>query len=711
MRMGEEREDHRFTVDAQRLQTLREGGLLPSRLFRHRELLQSVPPHAPVIKQKELIQTLHYLHFSNAPVLVLLTDPKHGEDFLIQSHLESCTAGEIRCRWPQEAIPVPDDVRLQDLIVDDGLSLVLLPIRVIDRYEEGFSFAIPEEGRLLGKRRVRRHVCRGIDIVMIQNGFVARGELIDFSPMAFRVRVHPDTNSSFVWMNTDSQCAISLYTNEKILFSRPCRCIRQNGSLFERELVFSPIGKEIRRFQKRKTRPPRLRIIPPLLANFTHPFTQKPIQRDIHNLSFAGFSVEETAEEGVLMPGMIIPGLEIRYAGVLKMTCDAQVIYRLKMGKGRIGCGLAILDMDFRAYRQLSHIMVHAGDPQACFSSHVQLDNLWEFLFDTGFIYPKKYHLLKDSLEDFKETYRRLYQEDQEIEAHFTCEKNGRIYGHVSIVRAYQHALMIHHLAARPLKGKHVGLFVLKNLHRFCEGLVRYPSSRMDHLIVYFRPENYFPNLLFGGFSRDLGNPRACSLDLFAYMSHPTDRPQDPFPPCWRLTDFETSHLPELERFYRNSSGGLLLDVLRLGQTDDGNETLEEVYRRHGLLRQWRTYALLKEQSLKAVLVVNHSSPGLNLSEFLNNIKVIVTDPTGLPWGVLTAALARLTPEFKTEIVPLLIYPANYPSEQGLKVDRQYYLWIIDTQYGKEYLDYMEDKTKITLRSIVKHLLRKMVPK
>jgi len=369
------------------------------------------------------------------------------------------------------------------------------------------------------------------------------------------------------------------------------------------------------------------------------------------------------------------------------------------------------LDMDFRAYRQLSHIMVHAGDPQACFSSHVQLDNLWEFLFDTGFIYPKKYHMLQSFREEFKETYRRLYQEDQEIEAHFTYEKNGRIYGHVSIIRAYQRALMIHHLAARPLSGKRMGLFVLKNLHRFCEGLVRYPSSRMDHLIVYFRPENYFPNLLFGGFSRDLGNPRACSLDLFAYMSHPTDRPHDPFPQGWRLTDFETSHLPELERFYRNSSGGLLLDVLRLGQTDDGNETLEEVYRRHGFLRQLRTYALLKEQSLKAVLVVNHSSPGLNLSEFLNNIKVIVTDPAGLPWKVLISALARLTPEFQTEIVPLLIYPANYPSEKGLKVDRQYQLWIIDAQYGKEYLDYMEDKTKITLRFLVKHLLRKIVPR
>lgn len=711
MRMGEERTDHHFTVDTQRLQPIGEGGILPSRLFRHRELLQSVP-HAPVIKQKELIKILHYLHFSNAPVLVLLSDPKHEEDFLIQSHLESCTAKEILCRWPREAIPVPANITPLNLIVEDGLSLTLLPIRVINRYEEGFSFAIPEEGRLLGTRRVGRHVCRDINVVLIQDGFVAWGELIDFSPMAFRVRVHPDTNSSFVWMNTDGQCAISLYANEKILFSGPCRCIRQNGGLSERELVFSPIhGKEIRRFQKRKTRTPRLRITPPLFANFAHPFIQKPIQRDIHNLSFAGFSVEETAEEGVLMPGMIIPGLEIRYAGVLKMTCDAQVIYRRKVGKGRVSCGLAILDMDFHSYRHLSHIMVHAGNPHACFSSELDMDALWKFFFDTGFIYPKKYHMLQSCREEFKETYRKLYREDQKIEAHFTCQQNGRIYGHVSIFWAYQRAWMVHHLAARPLNGKHTGLTVLKNVLRFFDGLYRYPSIRMDHMLFYFRPENHFPNLFFGGFARDLGNQRACSLDLFAYMHHMTQRPQNPLPRGWQLTDFETSYLPELERFYRNSSGGLLLDILRLGQTDDGNETLEEVYRRHGFLRQWRTYALLKEQSLKAVLVVNHSSPGLNLSEFLNNIKVIVTDPAGLPWEVLTAALARLTPEFQTEIVPLLIYPANYPSEQGLKVDKHYLLWILDTQYGKEYLDYMEEKTKITLRFLVKHLLRKIVPK
>ena len=122
-------------------------------------------------------------------------------------------------------------------------------------------------------------------------------------------------------------------------------------------------------------------------------------------------------------------------------------------------------------------------------------------------------------------------------------------------------------------------------------------------------------------------------------------------------------------------------------------------------------YALTNEQALNAVLIVNHSSPGLNLSELLNSITVIITERAALPWSVLATALSRLTPEFEAENVPLMIYPADYPTSQGLAVEKQYLLWILDTQYGKEYLEYMENKTRLTLRFLLKHLLRKLMPR
>ncbi len=709
--MVQDRKGRCFTVEMEELQRLADGELpLPSRPFHHQDIFQAIRS-APLVKQKGMINTLNYINFTNGTVMVHAIDPQYGEDFLLRAHLDASPQGQIACRWVEGSTPLPDGATIPHVIMSDGLSLILLPIRVTTLHENGLTARLPEKGYLLGKRSIKRHTAQGIDVGLTQSGFLARGELIDFNPLAFRVRLIPDAGGSFIWLNGQSQCMIYLRNGQKILFSGPCRCVRQIGSLFERELVLEPLGQEIQRFQKNKLRTPRLRVTPPLSAHFEHPFFRKPIQRDIRDVSFAGFSVEEKTTEGVLIPGMIIPNMEIRHAGTPKMTCNAQIIYRRAAVKGLVRYGLAILDMDFRSYRRLSHIIVHAGSSQACFTSDVEMDALWEFFFNTGFIYPKKYHLFQSSRDDFKETYRRLYHEDQDIEAHFTCEKNGQIYGHVSIVRAYQRAWMVHHLAARPLNGRRMGLFVLKNLHQFCDGFLRYPSSRMDHMIVYFRPDNYFPNLFFGGFARDLGNPQACSLDLFAYTSHPTGRLPNPFPQGWQLTDFDTCHLPELERYYRNASGGLFLDVLRLGQPEEGHESLEEIYRRHGFFRKWRFHALTREKVLKAFFVVNHSSPGLNLSELLNSITVIVIDPAGLPWEILSAALSRLTPEYRTENVTLLIYPATYPAEQGVKVDRQYDLWIIDTQHAKEYLDYMDKKTRITPRLIFKYLMRKMVPK
>jgi hypothetical protein len=704
--------DDRSTMDVEKPQRLTEEYTPPpSQLFHHRDIFQAIGS-APLIERKGMINTLHYIHFTNGTVMVHASDPRYGEDFILRACIDACPPGEIVCRLVEGSPPLPDGATIPHVIVSDGLSLILLPIHVTHVHANGFTAELPEKGHLLGKRCIKRHRARKITVGLTQSGFLARGELIDFNPQAFRVRLIPDAGGSFIWLNGQSDCMIYLQDEQKILFSGTCRCIRQTGSLFERELVLKPLGEGIQRFQKQKLRNPRLRVTPTPSAHFEHPFFRRPIQREICDLTFTGFAVEEKATEEVLMPGMIIPNLEIRYAGgALKLMCEAQVVYRRAIRKDLIRYGLAILDMDFRTYRHLSHIMVHSGDPHARFSSMMEMDALWEFLFDAGFIYPRKYHLLESSREEFKETYRKLYQEDQEIEAHFTYEKNGRIYGHVSIFRAYQRAWMVHHLAARPLNGKRTGLFVLKNVLRFFDGLYRYPSIRMDHMMFYFRPENHFPNLFFGGFCRDLGNPRACSLDLFAYMSHPTDEPHAPFPQGWQLTNFEIGHLPELERFYRNASGGLLLDVLRLSERDEKHETLEEVYRNHGFLRHWSVHALTHEQVLKAIFVVNHSSPGLNLAELLNSIKIIITTPASLPWPVLATALSRLTPEFEAETVPLLIYPANYPASQGLTVEKKYLLWILDAQYGKEYLEYMEKKTKITLRFLFKHLLRKLMPR
>jgi hypothetical protein len=306
-----------------------------------------------------------------------------------------------------------------------------------------------------------------------------------------------------------------------------------------------------------------------------------------------------------------------------------------------------------------------------------------------------------------KETYRRLYRDNPEIITQITYQRNGRIYGHASMLRSYKRTWMVHHLAARPLNNKRTGLQVLKQIMHYFNGLYRLPAVEMDYMMFYFRPENSFPDHFFGGFARHFNNPRACSLDLFSYLNYPTSGVRQPLPVAWSLEPFISSDIGELDRFYQNASGGLLLDVLRLGKEQEDAESLSHLYARNGFKRSYQSFSLKEKDMLKAVLIVDQSDPGLSLSDFLNGIKIIVNDEAGLPWEALSAAISQLVGLFTIDKIPILVYPSSYLEAKDVPFEKLYNLWIIDGHYAREYSEYMMENVKLRLRFLIRALMKK----
>jgi hypothetical protein len=292
-----------------------------------------------------------------------------------------------------------------------------------------------------------------------------------------------------------------------------------------------------------------------------------------------------------------------------------------------------------------------------------------------------------------KEIYRRLYRDNPEFIAQMTYQRNGRIYGHISMVHSYERTWMIHHLAATTLDNKRTGLQVLKQSLRHIDGFYRLPSIGMDYMMFYFRPENIIPDRFFGGFARHLNNQRACSLDLFSYLSYPTKGVSQPLSAEWSLEPFMSSDFGELDLFYKNASGGLLLKILPLDKKQKEKESLSQLYARHGFKRSSQSFSLKHDGILNAVLVVNQSDSGLSLSDFLNGIKIIVNNEAGLPWETLSAAISQLTGYFTIDKIPILIYPSNYLEAKGVSSKKQYNLWILDAYYGREFGEYMMGDT------------------
>jgi hypothetical protein len=228
---------------------------------------------------------------------------------------------------------------------------------------------------------------------------------------------------------------------------------------------------------------------------------------------------------------------------------------------------------------------------------------------------------------------------------------------------------------------------VLEQAIYYINDIRRLHTAKVDYVMCYFRPDNAFPNKVFGDFARDLNNPQVSSLDLFSYLPFPVHSTVTPLPDGWVLRKTSKRDLSELNRFYSYHSRGLLLNALGLEQVGMGSESLEEVYARSGFMRRLALYSLTKDNDLIALLIANQSDVGLNLSEFLNGIKILITKKTG-DWEIISCAIAQLAHLYTMKKIPILIYPMEYVETNSIPYEKQYQLWILNLRYGNEYLEY-----------------------
>jgi hypothetical protein len=665
-------------------------------LFQHQELLTSTTTERPW-EQKELINKLNYLNFIDGYVSLLLDHKKTNKYILLKARPQPCVKDELICR-----LDLPDDLidlteySFNYLMIDDGLSVILAPVQLVSVESYTLKLNLPDKSRVITTRKTRRYYCQNITCEVIQDGFNTHGALIDFTPSAFGIRL---TGHENVEGFDEKQTAfINLYQNSTKLFSGLCCCIRNGMNSPDVKLVFAPVNTQIELVPKKKIRNPRQQIAPSFTINFKHPLFQENVERDVLEISSSGFSVRDNLAEETLLSGMIIPILSIVYAGVLKMRCSVRVLYRHEDCKNNIvHCGLAITDMDVHSYSRLNHLVGIYLDGNARVSTEVAMDALWEFFFDTGFIYGEKYQHLQPHREIFKETYRKLYRDNPDIARHFVYERNGKIYGHMSMVHAYNSSWVIQHFAARPMETKIAGLMIIRQITYYINGFHRFASGGMDHVIAHYQPENEIMNKIFGGFVDYLEDRKGSSQDLFSYLHIQKGSLNQAFPAKWTLRKCIPSDFAKLTNFYENHSGGLLLDALEL---DSPMNSLKESFLKAGFKRNCQTFCLCFGEEQVAFFIVDQSDLGLNLSDLLNAIKIIIINKAESKWDILLSAVYRLSFFYEENYIPLLIYPHDYLSKQDIELDKNYLLWIFKIKpYSEQYLEYMKSKFRIRYKA------------
>jgi hypothetical protein len=405
--------------------------------------------------------------------------------------------------------------------------------------------------------------------------------------------------------------------------------------------------------------------------------------------------VEEDEYNTALLPGMILPDLELSFANSYKIQCSAQVVYRRTItettGERWNLCGLALLDMAAQDHLKLTALLHQTRDRNSYISNDIDLDALWDFFFETGFIYPGKYAAIQKNKKRIKETYTKIYTQHPQIARHFIYQEKGTILGHMAMIRFFERAWLIHHHAARKSALNKAGLIVLDQIGRMINDSHRLYSLHMDFMLCYYRPDNKFPSRVFGGAVRSIKDPRGCSLEAFAYVNcNHRSRAQIHLPQDWEIAAARREDLQELEDFYTHIYGGLMLKALDLTPDKFDCNDLSKEFSRLGLIRQRHLWALKKKGELKAVLLATISDIGLNLSDITNCVKAFVLDSKALPPDILHAAVATVADMTAKDDFPLLIYPASFADERAIPYNKIYNLWICSLQYSDAYFKFMK---------------------
>ena len=469
------------------------------------------------LSKARIVNAINYLHFQGRAVYAVFKHVQYNTTVTVEAFPFPCHEDYLHLSWKDQGMlkERSSSYVFQGVLVAAGKSIFSLKPDLVDIDEKSISFDMSKVvGADVTVRKAERYPCQGIDVEMVQNGLFFKGRLNDFSAFSFSAGMSLGNFQSFKYIAPEIAITVFIKKGGELLYSGECRVIRHNEGIKERTFVLEPVNHHLYRFKPKTHRSPRHRLHPSPNIIFVHPFSGKTVSLKIDEMSGAGFSVTECYESATLVPGMILPHLDVEFAYGVKVSCRAQVITQRVVSDASspassntvIYCGIAILDMDPASQILVASILHQVTNMNSYVCTRVDIDELWKFFFETGFIYPKKYCSIHQNMDTLKETYRKLYLDSPDIARHFMYRDKGRIQGHIAMIRFFENTWLFHHHASIGIRK--AGLVVLDQIGRFVNDVHNMYSSHMQYVICYFRPGNHFPDRVFGGYARRSRKPK-----------------------------------------------------------------------------------------------------------------------------------------------------------------------------------------------------------
>jgi hypothetical protein len=646
------------------------------------------------IRRDRLINSLNRINFHDEEIILNFRHTKYNKTLSLAAKPQPCTNNVFHCNLsePEFSEHELQSYKFEHFYFTDGLKKILVEAKLEELTSSRIKFILPETCIEIGSRKIRRHTCNSITAQLSQDGLVLEGSLNNFSAVSFSVNIPSSYKHDVQSIKQNSTFHVILKKDAIACYSGICEISRLSSSAEGSTIVLKPIKNQIQRFKSKQYRSLRQKLVPMPNAVFIHPLIGKKINIKAQDISGSGFSVEEDPENSTLIPGMIIPEVCIVLMNNVELICQAQVVYRSAHEVGKIQCGFAFLDMSLKDQISLSSLLHQAWNEKAYVCTKVDVDQLWDFFFETDFIYPEKYSFIYENKAEFKKVYKKLYENNPEFAVNFICKDKGAVCAHLAMFRFYDKTWIINHHAANSIKNNRGGLLVLQQVSRYINEFHQFNSAVMNYVACYFRPENKFPNLVFGGVAKNTADITSCSIDKFAYLLINKKYLDGKLTRKWSLTETQQSDIKTLQCYYEDISGGLSLKALDLLPDKLGDEEgLNEIYRGCGFKRTKLLFSLKEKDDLIAIFMLNISDVGLNLSDLTNCIHVFILEPHNLPSDMLHAALSKIASLYDHDNIPVLIFPSSYTDNNSISINKKYNFWVLDVhKIGDRYYSYLD---------------------
>lgn len=654
-------------------------------------------PTPKAITKKQLINIINHIHFTDGTVSVVLKHVQYDRKVLISAKPQPYKNDHLECIWvlTNSIAEKLENYKIKKIIISNEQQFLQFKPQIITLDCKKIIIELPDFCQATSVRKTHRYPVKDTNVYFFQNSALFYGKLIEFNAFTFKVEVMTRPPQTFQWIDSTASVNLIFYQDDETLYTGDCRIIKQGNGHIIRNYVLKPLNRRIKRFKPKEFRCTREKLVPSPSIYFIHPLTRQPVNRKIIDLSGCGFSVLEDEKKTILLPGLIIQDLKIIFADNASFSCKAQVVYSNPNGEKKhinyLKCGLAILDMKPQEHALLVNLINQLTDPDTYMANQVNPDALWNFFFATGFIYPQKYYFLQENKDEFKKTLKKLYSQASNIAKHFISQERDQIQAHISMIRFYEKSWLIHHHAAISSPYNRGGLTVLNQIGRFVNDSYHLYSLKMDWLFCYFRPDNKFPNQVFGGVTRNINDLKGCSIDKFAYTYADTDKriPAE-LPGTWQIKETSEEDLMDLSSFYESISGGLMLEGLSLTSSQLEINDLAKEYDELGFIRKRLFFSLKQNNRLHMIFMINLSDLGLNFSELTNSITVFAINTTEITNRIIKIAFKIILTELKQKKMPVLFFPEKKAQQLGIDYKKEYNLWVLDPKYSDHYFRYLK---------------------